>query len=101
MVRRSREARPRAVRPNATGCGDPGSDESGLGFPKAALATLVAIVSVVEEAAPPVGVILDGEKLQVVNAGRPLHVKLTAEEKPPTGVTEIVALPLCPLAMVS
>ena len=48
----------------------------------------VWIVSVVVDAAVPLGITVAGEKLQVEFAGRPVHVKLTARLKPPLGIID-------------
>jgi hypothetical protein len=54
------------------------------------------MVSVVVAAAVPLGVTEAGEKLQDASAGRPEQVKVTVALKPLIGVTERVAVPLCP-----
>lgn len=77
-----------------------GGFEEGIGGCISALAAVVATVSVVDTAAP-LGVTEAGEKVQVASAGKLLHVKLTLELNPFSGVTVNVAVPLCPATMVS
>jgi hypothetical protein len=61
---------------------------------------VVDTVNVVEAAAPG-GVTVAGEKLHEAPVGRPEQAKVTAELKPYSGVTEIVAVPLCPAVTVN
>jgi hypothetical protein len=51
-------------------------------------------------AALPLGVTVDGLKLQVAPVGRPLHAKLTCELKPFTGVTVMVVCAVAPAVTV-
>lgn len=51
-------------------------------------------------AAAPLGVTEVGLKPQVASEGKPLHVKVTAELKPFTGVTVNVAVPVFPATIV-
>jgi hypothetical protein len=60
----------------------------------------VVKVSVVAVPAP-VGVTVDGEKLQLVPEGNPRQTNEIAEWNPFDGVTAMVALPLCPAFNVS
>lgn len=60
---------------------------------------MVAIVSVVVDAALPLGVTVAGLKLQVAWAGRPEQAKVMADAKPKAGVTVTVVVPLPPLAI--
>jgi hypothetical protein len=76
---------------------DPGPDP---GIRNSAVATLVAIVTVVVAALAP-GVTLAGEKLQVASAGSPAQVKLTTCAIVPVGVTVSVAVPVVPFVIVS
>jgi hypothetical protein len=61
---------------------------------------VVLIVRVVETA-PPLGVTLAGENVQLEAAGNPVQEKDTAEVSPFIGVTEIVKVALCPALMVA
>ena len=63
--------------------------------PRVAVVPDVLTVSVVVAAAPE-GVTVCGLKLHVVPAGKPEQAKETFELKPPTSVTVIVVVPLCP-----
>lgn len=56
---------------------------------------LIAVVT-----ALPLGVTLDGLKLQVAPVGSPLHAKLTGELKPFTGVTVMVVCAVEPAVTV-
>jgi hypothetical protein len=60
------------------------------------LSAVVLMVMVVPVADEPLGVTVDGEKLQLAFDGRPEHENATASLKPFSGVTLIVALPLLP-----
>src|SRR5260370_3245638 len=76
-----------------------GRSEDGVGIRRAVL-FIVVTVSVLLTAAP-LGVTEGGLKLQAASEGNPLHAKLTCELNPFCGVTVNVAIPLCPLTMVS
>ncbi len=54
------------------------------------LAPVVAMVSVLVAAVPPLGVTEAGLKLQVASAGRPLQENVTAELKLPTDPTDTI-----------
>jgi hypothetical protein len=71
------------------------------GCASAALAEVVAMVSVVVAAVPPVGVTVAGEKLQVAPVGRPEQAKLTAALNPPEGWIETVVVVELPLVTVA
>jgi hypothetical protein len=68
---------------------------------KAALAAVVEMVRVLDAGLPPLGVTAGGAKVHIASKGSPLQVKLTCELNPPTGITVKVAVPLCPVAIVS
>ena len=75
---------------------------SGLEFWRRALTDDGAeTVSVEVAAVVPDGVTVAGEKLQDAPEGNPEQLKVVAEAKPFCGATEIMAVPLCPGAMVS
>jgi hypothetical protein len=71
----------------------------GKSFRSEADATLVAIVSVVVDAALPLGVTVAGLNVQVASVGRPEHAKAMADAKPKAGVAEMVVAPVPPLAI--
>lgn len=95
-VRRRRKPKKESATANVA---PPGSSGLRLGH-RLALAEVVAIVRVVV-AALPVGITVDGEKLQVPPVGRPVQAKETAAEKPFWGVMVIVEVPLDPAVTVS
>jgi hypothetical protein len=64
----------------------------------AACGAVVVIVRVVVTALAP-GVTVAGAKVQLASEGSPLHAKLTAAAKPPTGVTESIVVPVWPGVM--
>jgi hypothetical protein len=66
-----------------------------------AVATSVATVSVVVAALVPLGVTVDGEKVQVLAAGSPEQEKLTCWLKPSAGVTLTVVVPVSPAVTVT
>ena len=51
-------------------------------------------------ATPPLGVTVAGAKVHVTPEGRPEQLKVVADANPFCGVTEILAVPDCPRAMV-
>jgi hypothetical protein len=61
---------------------------------------VVAMVSAVVADLPPLGVTVCGLKPQLDSAGKPLHVKLTAEPNTFSGMTVNVAVPFCPALIV-
>jgi hypothetical protein len=65
-----------------------------------AFGAVVEIVNVVETAAP-LGVSVAGAKAHAVVAGNPEQVKLTAELKPPLGVSVRIAVTFCPAGTVT
>jgi hypothetical protein len=67
---------------------------------RAALLAAVAIVSVVA-AALPVGVTVAGANVHVAPAGNPVQLNVTAALNPFAGVTEMLAVALCPAVTVS
>jgi len=67
----------------------------------AAVAAVVVIVRIVVEAAMPEGVTVGGEKLHVAPVGSPEQANVTAEANEFCGVTDTVAVPLCPPVTVS
>jgi len=71
-----------------------GNSECELGL-RSAILVVVVRVSVVE-VEPPVGVTVEGEKLQAVPAGKPWQTNETGELNPLVGVTAMIALALCP-----
>jgi hypothetical protein len=84
---------------SASASAEPGS--SGLEL-RGSAAVVVAVFTVsVVEATPPDGVTVCGAKLHEAPAGNPEQVKETAELKPYRGVTETMAVPLCPPVTVS
>jgi hypothetical protein len=79
---------------NASAIAEPGSEVLELWL-SAVFSAAVAIVSVVVATAP-AGVTELGENLQDAPAGKPEQLNETADEYPFTGVTRMVAVPLCP-----
>jgi hypothetical protein len=62
----------------------------GIRSPTRMFERAVVVTVTVAEAAAPFGVTLVGDTEQVAAMGAPLHARLTAELKPPLGVTESV-----------
>jgi hypothetical protein len=97
ICRRRRFLKPKQH--NAAASTDPENRELELRR-NAAVVAAVVTVSVVEVAAPD-GVTVAGAKLHNVPEGNPEQLNETAELNPFSGVTEIVAVPLCPAFMES
>lgn len=94
--------RRRFFQPNqqkATAKTEPGNSALGLRW-RDAVEEVVVKVSVVDEAAVPVGVTVAGEKLHDAPVGNPKQLNETAELNPLTSVTEMVSVPLCPAVTV-
>lgn len=95
FVRPAKESSPHGVtRPNAT---PPAGPRSGTRFCEAlAFVEPGARILKVLETGCPLGVTVEGEKLQDVPAGRPEQVRLTDEWKPFSGVRVTVKFAISP-----